>query len=80
MRSVMAHLDAHRMSDRAAAELQYGILAETVKQLVHLPSMTTARCRPHHPLQIGPGMIEEDAPRPIDWHVRVTIDIVNAAC
>ena len=56
-----AGLDAHRMADRAAAELQDHVFAEIVEQLVHLAGMDAAGGDRHHLVERGPVLIEEHA-------------------
>ena len=56
-----AGLDAHRMADRAAAELQHDVLAEQVEELVHLPGVDAARGDRHQLVERRPVLIEEEA-------------------
>ena len=56
-----AGLDAHRVTDRAAAELQHDVFAEIVEQLVHLPGMDAARRHRHDLVQRRPVLLEEKA-------------------
>ena len=56
-----AGLDAHRMADRAAAELQHHVFAEIVEQLVHLAGMDAAGGDRHHLVERGPVLVEEQA-------------------
>ena len=60
-----AGLDALRVADRAAAELQHHVVAEQVEQLVHLAGVDAARGDRHHLAQIGPVLVEEDAARQV---------------
>jgi hypothetical protein len=58
-----AGLDAHRMADRAAAELQHDVIAEEVEQQVHLPGMDAARGDRHHAAQARPRLVDKQAAR-----------------
>src|SRR3954468_4139447 len=53
--------DAHRVADRAAAELQDAVFAEVVQQLVHLAGVDAARGDRHDARQRGPVLIEVQA-------------------
>ena len=56
-----AGLDAHRMADGAAAELQHHVLAEMIEQLMHLAGMDAARRHRHHLVEARPVLVEEHA-------------------
>src|ERR1700678_2142728 len=56
-------LDARRMPDGAAAELQDDIIAEQIEQLVHLAGMNAARRDGHDLAPMGPVLMEEQAAR-----------------
>src|SRR5579863_9933294 len=56
-----ACLYAHRMPDRAAAELQDDVLAEQVEQLVHLAGMDAPGGHRHQLVEARPMLVEEYA-------------------
>ena len=58
--------DAHRVADRAAAELQHDVVAEIGQQLVHLAGVDAAGGDRHHLAQVGPVLLEEDAALQVD--------------
>jgi hypothetical protein len=49
--AVAPGLDAHRVADGAAAELQHHVVAEEVEKLVHLAGMNAARRHRHDLVQ-----------------------------
>src|ERR1019366_2709903 len=56
-------LDAHRVPDRAAAELQHAVLAEIIDKLMHLSCMNAAGCNRHDFARARPLLIKEQAVR-----------------
>ena len=73
-----AGLDAHRMPDGAAAELQHHVFAEIVQQLVHLAGVDSAGSHRHHLAQAGPVLLEEQAVRQILGVARLAQRVVDA--
>src|ERR1019366_7419670 len=59
-------LDALRVADRPAAELQHDVVSEQMEKLMHLPGMDAAGCHRHHLLQGAPVLVEEDGAGKID--------------
>ena len=63
--------DAHRVADRAAAELQDNVLAEVVEQLMHLAGVDAARGHRHHARHRTPVLLEVQAERRVWFHAAV---------
>ena len=73
-----AGLDALRVADGAAAELQDHVVAEQAQQLVHLAGVDAAGGHGHDLLGVGPVHVEEQAARQVDLRIRVAADVVVA--
>ena len=73
-----AGLDAHRVADGAAAELQDHVLAQIMDQLVHLTGMDAARCHRHHLVERSPVLLEEQAMLQALRGVRIAQRVVEA--
>src|SRR6266850_804111 len=73
-----AGLDAHRMTDRAATELQHHIVAEQVDQLMHLARMNAARGHRHDLAQPAPVLAVKQPSGKIDLGDDVAAYVVVA--
>jgi hypothetical protein len=71
--------DAHRMPDRAAAELQHDVLAEVVQQLVHLAGVDATRRDRHDGREAGPVLVEVQPGRGVRDVGALAADVVVAA-
>ena len=74
-----ACLYAHRMPDRAAAELQDDVLAEQVEQLVHLAGMDAPGGHRHQLVEARPMLVEEYAMLELGRIEILPADVIVAA-